>query len=102
RDKKESVAVRRRTYDRLGGEIGGGARSAFDDNRLAEPLREPLARQASGNVSRAARGIAEDQPKRLSRIGLSPSDAWKGREGGNARCQMQKVPAWKFHDACSN
>src|SRR5262249_54053531 len=75
RDKKECVAVRRRTYDRLGGEIGGGARSAFDDNRLAKPLREPLARQASGNVSRAARGIPEDQPKRLSRIGLSPSDA---------------------------
>src|SRR5262249_45647947 len=75
RDKKEYVAVRRCTYDRLGGEIGGGARPAFDDNWLAGPLREPLARQASGNVSRAARGIAEDQPKRLSRIRLSPSNA---------------------------
>ena len=55
RDKQQRVAVGRRANHRLGREIGGGTRPAFDHNRLAEPLRKPLAGQSRGDVGRPAR-----------------------------------------------
>ena len=44
-DKEERVAVGSGTHYSLGGDIGARARSAFNDDRLAEPLREPLPHQ---------------------------------------------------------
>src|SRR5262245_36125648 len=38
-DEKQRVAVRCRAYDNLGRNRGARARSIFDDERLAEPLR---------------------------------------------------------------
>ena len=44
---EERVAVRSRTHDRLGTDVGAGARPVLDDEWLAEPSRQPLADQAS-------------------------------------------------------
>src|ERR1051326_8139685 len=53
-DQKQRVAVGRRTDDGLGGELPLGARSVLDDERLAEPLRQPLTNQAREDVGRTA------------------------------------------------
>src|SRR5262245_25664005 len=42
KDQKERMAVGGRTHDRLRGDIAGSAGPAFDDEWLAEPLREPM------------------------------------------------------------
>src|SRR6516165_11997478 len=39
---EERVAVRWRIHDRFGGNIAGSTWPALDDERLAEPLRQPL------------------------------------------------------------
>ena len=96
-DQEERVAVRRRTHDRLGGDIAAGARPVLDDEWLAEPLRQPLTDQAREDVVRAAGGKADDDAHRPRRIGLRPSETRHGRERGSARCQMQKLTARKFH-----
>ena len=44
---EERVAVRSRTHNRLGTDVGAGARPVLDDEWLAEPSRQPLADQAS-------------------------------------------------------
>jgi hypothetical protein len=38
-NQQESVAIRRRSHYRLGGNIAAGTRPVFDNERLAEPLR---------------------------------------------------------------
>src|SRR6516164_7865629 len=55
-DQEERMAVRRRTYDRLGCDIAAGAGTVLDDERLAEPLRQPLTYETGADVGRAARG----------------------------------------------
>ncbi len=74
RDQEQRIAVRRRAHDRLGGDIAAGARPVFDDELLAEPLRQPLADQARDDVGRAAGGKADDDAHRPRRIGLRPCD----------------------------
>ena len=69
-DQEQRVAVRRRVHDHLGPDIAAGARPIFDDELLAEPLRQPLAHQARDDVGRAAGGIADDDVHRPRRIGL--------------------------------
>ena len=54
RGKKQRVAVRRRAYDSLSGDIGAGTRPVFDDKWLPETLREPLTKQARADVGSAA------------------------------------------------
>src|SRR5215831_14677657 len=53
---EEGIAIWGSADDRLGAEIGASAGPVFDDERLAEPLRQPLADHARNDVSRAARG----------------------------------------------
>ena len=55
-DQEERIAVRRRAHDRLGADIAAGTRAVFDDEWLAEPLRQPLSDQPRDNVGRAAGG----------------------------------------------
>ena len=74
-DQEERVAVRRRTHDRLGGDIATGARPVLDDEWLAEPLRQPLTHQAREDVVRTAGGKADDDAHRPRRIGLRPREA---------------------------
>src|SRR5262245_27546636 len=99
--KEEGIAIWGSADDRLGAEIGASAGPVFDDEWLAEPLRQPLADHARNDVSRAARGKWHDQTHRPRRIGLRLRDARDGRQRGSARCQMQKISAGKFHDGAS-
>jgi hypothetical protein len=50
RNQQERISVRRRVDHRLGRDIGAAAGAAFDDDRLAEPLGEPLGDQARRDV----------------------------------------------------
>ena len=54
-DQEQCIAVRGRAHDRLGGDIAASTRPVLDDERLAEPLRQPLTDQARDDVGRAAR-----------------------------------------------
>ena len=83
---------RRRRYTRRALEL-----ERFDDERLAEPLGEPLTHQPRGDVGRAAGRIADDHPHWPCWIGLrhcNPRDDW---ESGCRTQQVQKLTAWKFH-----
>jgi hypothetical protein len=51
-------------HDRLGGDIAAGAGPVLDDERLAEPLRQPLTDQARENVVRPAGGKPDDDANR--------------------------------------
>src|SRR5215471_20872313 len=62
--------VWRRTHDRLGGDIGTGTLSIFDDEWLAKTFRQPLPYQPCDDV--AAGCEAHDQAHRPRRIGLRP------------------------------
>src|SRR5215472_14779309 len=74
-DEEERIAIRYRTHDGLRGDIGAGARPVLDNELLAEPLREPLADQASDDVGAPAGGKADDDAHRPPGIGLGPSEA---------------------------
>jgi hypothetical protein len=100
-DLEKRVAIGRRPDDRIDGEIAGSTRPVLDNEGLAEPLRQPLPRQARDDVSRAARRKANNDAHRTRWIGFRPRDARHCRERGSARCQMQKSTAGKFHGACS-
>ena len=54
-DEEQRVAVRRRGDDGLGPKIAAGAGLVFDDEGLAEMVRQPLRDQARGDVGAAAR-----------------------------------------------
>jgi hypothetical protein len=49
-DKQERIAVRRCPHDCLGGDIAASTRPVVDDERLCEPLRQPLTDQACHDV----------------------------------------------------
>jgi hypothetical protein len=53
RDPKKRVAVRRGVHYRVGGDIGARAGPIFDDELLAEQLRQPLRDQPRGDVGRS-------------------------------------------------
>src|SRR5438105_1141184 len=74
-DEKERVAVRSGTHDRFGGDISASARPAFDDDGLAEPLRQPLTHQARNDVVAAPGWKADDPAHRPRRIVLRPCHA---------------------------
>jgi hypothetical protein len=97
-DDKKRVAVRRRSHDRFGGDIAVAARPVLDDELLTESLRKALTYQASENVGPTASRKADDNAHRLRRIGLRGRNPRDGRKCGSPRCQMQKLPAQKFHD----
>src|SRR5262249_22746603 len=87
----------RGTHDRLGGDVAAGSRTVVDDERLTEPLREPLTYQARRDVRTASGREANNDAHRPRRIGLRPSEPGDGRERGSAHRQMQKMSAGKFH-----
>ena len=82
---EKCVAVWRRLHDCPGSDVGAGARSVLNDERLAEALGELLADQARDDVGSAAGGIANDDLHRPRRIGLRLSEARDGRQCGRAR-----------------
>ena len=67
-DEEQRVTVRRRAHDRLGGDIALAPGPVFDDEWLAEPLRQPLTDQACDDVGRAARRQSR-RSMRTGRVG---------------------------------
>src|SRR5438046_3089691 len=95
---QERIAVRRRPHDRLGANIVAATRAVFDDELLAEPLREPWSDEPRDNVGRAAGGRGGNDAYWPRRISLRPSEPRSGRQRGSPRGQMQKLPSvGKFH-----
>src|SRR5262249_37646785 len=96
-DYEQRVAVRRCAHDRLGADIAARAWSILDDERLTEPLRQPLTHQTRDDVARTGRSERHDDAHRPRWIGLRPSDPRHGRQRGSARGQMQEFATGKFH-----
>src|SRR5215471_15514643 len=94
---QKRMAVRRRAHDRLGGDIAAGAGAVLDNERLAEPFRQPLADQPCNNVDVVACGEPDNDVHWSRRIGLRPSETRNGWQRRSSRCQMQKLSARKFH-----
>src|SRR5215475_14920967 len=61
---KERIAIRSRSHDGLGGDVGARTRAVLDDKLLPKSLREPLADQACNNVHPATSGSAADDAHR--------------------------------------
>src|SRR5262245_8595775 len=74
-DKAERIAVGRRACERLGGNVGPGARPVLNDDGLAQPFLQPLTDQAPDDIGPAAGGKAYEQTHRTRRIGLCPRHA---------------------------
>src|SRR5215813_419997 len=69
-DRKQRIAIRRRTHDGFGGDIGGSPRPILDDKwLLAEPLRQPLPYQTRDNALRAAWCKTHDYTHRSRGVG---------------------------------
>src|SRR5262252_1495924 len=98
---EKRIAVCGRMDGGLCGDIAGCARSVLDDERLVEPLRQPLTHEARGAVESATGWKADDQAHRPRRVGLRPCDARDGRERDSSCCQMQELAAWNFHGVSS-
>ena len=94
---QQRVAVRRRLHHRLGPDVAAGARPVLDQDRLAEPLGEPLRHQAGEDVGAAAGSEADDDADRLRRISLRGSGARDRRQRGGAGGELQKSTAWNSH-----
>src|SRR3954453_9793914 len=63
-DQEEYVAVRGGARDHLGADVTAGTRPVFNNERLPEPLRQPLSHQPGDDVRRAASGKADDHAHR--------------------------------------
>ena len=83
-------------YDHFRRDIGSGSRPVVDDERLTEPLGEPLSNYSGDNVGRASRGKPDDDVHRPRRISRAPMRPAASRQRGGDRCQMQKFAAGKF------
>jgi hypothetical protein len=96
-DQQQRVAVGRRTHDRLGCYVAGGAGPVLDDERLPEPLRQPLHHQPREDVVGAARGKPDDQAHRGARIALCPGYSRHHREQRRRSTKAKQRAARKCH-----
>src|SRR5262249_20947025 len=94
---QRSRPPRRRAHARLDGIMAAGARTVLDNERLAEPFRQPLADQPCNDVDVVASGESDDDVHRPCRIGLRPGKTRNGWQRGRTAGQTQKLPTWKFH-----
>src|SRR5262249_31417555 len=88
-EQEERVAIRRARP--RGGDFAPRPGPVSDDEGPPEPFRQPLAHQTCDDVESASCGGTDDQTHRPRRVGLSPSEARRGRQRGSAHCQMQKI-----------
>src|SRR5262245_43645614 len=76
---EERIAVRRRPHDRLGSDIVAATRAVFDDELLAQPLREPWPDEPRDNVGRTGGitlGLGQPTPshERGQHLGVKDDD----------------------------
>src|SRR5262249_36898399 len=85
-----------RAHDRLGGDIAAAPRPVFDDERLAEPLRQPLAHRARGDVESTPAGAPTI--KRTGRVGKAWAQPLRGTAGSAAapRARWRKFRRGSF------
>src|SRR5262249_60768656 len=69
-DKGEREPAARATHARLGGDIAAASGTFLVDERLTEPLRQPLTYQARRDVRTASGREANNDAHRPRRIGL--------------------------------
>ena len=89
-DEQQRVAVRRRANDRFGGDAVAGGAAIFDDERLAEPLRQYCSGQPRDDVGGAARRKADQQMDRPRRISVGARAAQHRRQRNGACCHVRK------------
>src|SRR5262249_59298273 len=70
----------------------------MEEDWRPEPLRQPLADQAGGDVGRAGRRDWHDQAHGARGIGLRPCNTRQGGQRGSARCEMEKISAGEVHN----
>src|ERR1700726_149647 len=94
---QERMAIGRRLYDGLGGDIAAGTGPVLDDELLGEPVRQPLPNQAHRDVGLAAGGEPYENSYRPRRIGLRACRARDRRKSESHRGKMQKLAAPNFN-----
>jgi hypothetical protein len=100
--KQQRVPIGRRVDYRLHRNVCACAWSVLDDNRLPEPLGEPVAHDTRDGIGTASWWKPNDPTQGLRWIGLRPRITRKGRQGDRNRCEMQKLPTGKFHNGLPN
>jgi hypothetical protein len=78
-DHEQRVAVRGSADHRFGREIAAGAGTIVDDERMAQPGRQPIGDDAREQIGRAAGSRADDEPHRPRRIALRVRRRHDGR-----------------------
>ena len=96
---QQRVTVRRRAHDRFGCDVSARARPVVDHDRLADPVRQPLADHAGDDVRRAAGADLHDEAHRLCRIGLRECRTRQSGKRRSARHELQDLPARNCHPA---
>ncbi len=99
---QQRVAIRRRLDDQLGADVGAGARPIFNDERLTELFRQPLADQPPDDVGRTSGRHGHDHAHRPRRISLRPRDARQcgQRHGADASCRNRRRRSVMINSSC--
>src|SRR5262245_50438935 len=95
------MAIRRRSRNHFGGNIGGSSRPVLNDERVAEPFRQPLTEESPVNIAPATSGESNYDAYRSGWISLCLRHAERGRESGRAGNQLQEMATRKLHCALS-
>ena len=99
--KQQRVAVGLGVDHRLRPEVAGCAAPVLDHDLLAPHLRQAERERSPECIAAAAGRERHHQAHMPVRIGLRGCVARQGRQRGRARCEAQKVAAWKFHGVAS-
>jgi hypothetical protein len=78
-------------------DVAACASYVLDKELLPEMFGQFLCHQARKQIGRATGSVGHNHAHRSRRIGLRPCNAAGNRQRGKARCQMQNLPAAKFH-----
>src|SRR5215813_11712858 len=81
---EEGIAVRRRPHDHLGSNIVAATRTVFDDELMAQPLREPGSDEPRDNVGRTAGTRGGNDAYWPRRISLRPREPRHRRQSDSA------------------
>src|SRR4029079_9149063 len=96
-DREQRVAIRRRTDDGFGTDIGTSPGPVFDDEWLAEMVGEPLPDQSRDQIGIAAGRERNDDVYRLARIRLRLGPFGKGGQDDHGRSHLQNLTSPKSH-----
>ena len=87
---QQRVSIGRRVHDGFGADVAAGARTVLGHEGLAQPVGQPLADQARGDVDAAAGGKTGDDAHRPRRIILRFCEPREGRSGDSGAGELQE------------